>query len=336
MSCKNSDQGCSNNYKVQINTDKNLVGYAWSSNIGWIKFGGLGTPPSGGGFSGQARVEYTTDNSTNANVNTDWELQGWARACAGAAKANCTGGVHPSAGGWGGWISLGGTATNGSSYSVKIKDDAGTLDRSASSAAWGSTVVGWVDFRDVYIDLTTTPTDPDPKICTKAAAPDKCVGDNLIKYDLFCGKKTIDCSVASAASGLTADGGTCEVKGGKPQCVDKIIPTKTPVGNLVATFSATPPWVRKGDNVEFTWSITGDDTTCRVKGSDGDWYSDFKDSNDGATVSETSSKSIDLNLTVFTLWCKTAAADPLEALDTSKVNGGDPVEVNLIPGVYES
>ena len=68
-------------------TTRALNGHAWSSNIGWIKFGGLGGPlntpfPTGGGtVANDARI-----NLTNYN-----RLEGWARACAGMRDpVNCT------------------------------------------------------------------------------------------------------------------------------------------------------------------------------------------------------------------------------------------------------
>ncbi len=68
-------------------TTRALNGHAWSSNIGWIKFGGLGGPlntpfPTGGGtVATDARI-----NLTNYN-----RLEGWARACAGMRDpVNCT------------------------------------------------------------------------------------------------------------------------------------------------------------------------------------------------------------------------------------------------------
>lgn len=116
------------------------AGYAWSENIGWIQFGGLsGFPSAPGNTGGQARVVESPNGST---------LTGWARAVAGGTL---------NSGGWDGWISLNGTATNGSSYATKLR--AGTLPPVLSvseftpgcqnGCAWGSDVVGWVDFSGV-------------------------------------------------------------------------------------------------------------------------------------------------------------------------------------------
>ena len=121
-------------YKVQLDTSTgNLSGYAWSSNIGWIKFGGLSSFPSGG---------------VNANVNVSTgAVTGYARACAGTASGNCSS-MTSRTDGWDGWISLSGTnhatgntaGTGGVTYVV----DGTTATLKGNS--WGSDVVGWLKF----------------------------------------------------------------------------------------------------------------------------------------------------------------------------------------------
>ena len=115
------------------NDSCSLPGYAWSSNIGWIKFGGLSDFPTGGGTSSQ-----------NAQLvgNT---LIGWARACAGTATGDCST-MTSRTDGWDGWISLSGTG-----YGVTF--DSGT--QSFASYAWGSDVIGWVDWSGVIGSAAT-------------------------------------------------------------------------------------------------------------------------------------------------------------------------------------
>jgi len=102
-----------NGYGITIDSNNNfLSGYAWSNNIGWIQFGGLtGFPATGSGT--------TYD---NAKYNSDKTLTGWAKATSAGTSD------------WDGWIALSGTG-----YGVK-------LDGSSSSWAWGSDVLGWIDF----------------------------------------------------------------------------------------------------------------------------------------------------------------------------------------------
>jgi len=113
-------------------------GYAWSENIGWIQFGGLSGFPSGTGAS--------TDG--NAKITNGKVLKGWVRAVAGMSTVNT--------GGWDGWISLNGTA-GGSPYQVTLRAGSSTVVTASDFAppacdngcAWGSEVVGWVDFSGV-------------------------------------------------------------------------------------------------------------------------------------------------------------------------------------------
>lgn len=114
------------------NTTGELSGYAWSDNIGWIKFGGLPAFPSGSGtYSGNAKL------SNN-------KLIGWARACAGTADGKCTS-MTSRTDGWDGWISLSGSALDGSKYGVSLS---GT---DFSGYAWGADVIGWIDFTGVKL-----------------------------------------------------------------------------------------------------------------------------------------------------------------------------------------
>ncbi|MEK7499972.1 MAG: hypothetical protein AAB649_05200, partial [Patescibacteria group bacterium] len=85
----------------------------WSSNIGWIQFGSLSGFPTGTGTQAQ-----------NANINGN-NLKGWARALS-------------YGGGWDGWISL-----SGAGYGVTLAGN------NFDGYAWGSEVVGWVDFDGV-------------------------------------------------------------------------------------------------------------------------------------------------------------------------------------------
>ena len=112
----------------------NLSGYAWSDNIGWIKFGGLSSFPTGSGTSPQ-----------NAQLNSSNKLIGWARACAGTVNGDCST-MESRTDGWDGWISLAGTSVDGQySYGVSLS---GT---DFSGYAWGSDAVGWIDFTGVHL-----------------------------------------------------------------------------------------------------------------------------------------------------------------------------------------
>ncbi len=119
------------NIETPVGNTANIRGFAWSENIGWIKFDPQGPYPESPNYS--ARVDMTTK-----------EISGWARACAGAANADCSGGTNPASGGWDGWIKLRGTATNGTPYGLYI-DDAPDPNE-FRGWAWGGDVVGWISF----------------------------------------------------------------------------------------------------------------------------------------------------------------------------------------------
>ena len=139
---------------IEINqTNGDLTGYAWSPNIGWVKFGGLAGFPGSGG---------------NANIDPDTgEVTGWARACAGTVGgetdtygADCRS-MTSRTDGWDGWIELSGTnhvslasAVKGSLFEkwfanaqsttryegLKMNQETGIV----SGMAWGGNVVGWL------------------------------------------------------------------------------------------------------------------------------------------------------------------------------------------------
>ena len=111
--------GSSDDVKYNLGTGA-LSGYAWSSNIGWIHFaptGGYPESPTTG-----AKLPPADANNPNG---ADGPMTGWAKALAGS-----------SSGGWDGWIKMSGGWTNG------VHRDGNSL----TGYAWGSEVVGWVNF----------------------------------------------------------------------------------------------------------------------------------------------------------------------------------------------
>ena len=115
FNCTNDNSCATSNYGVNKNIDNTLTGYAWSSNIGWIKFGGLDGFP---GSTGNAKIDGN-------------KMVGWVKALS-------------ASGGWDGWISLSGTT-----YGVTMSG------HTFSGYAWGSDVLGWLDFSQVTIKTHT-------------------------------------------------------------------------------------------------------------------------------------------------------------------------------------
>jgi hypothetical protein len=141
--------GVSGPYGLQVDGSGNINGYVWTSNIGWIKFG------NGGGDAYGALSGFPVA-SGNANVNlTTGAVTGWARACGGTASGNCSS-MTSRTDGWDGWIELSGanhatetglSGTNVSSHGVSFNPVSGAF----SGYAWGSDVVGWIDFSGITL-----------------------------------------------------------------------------------------------------------------------------------------------------------------------------------------
>lgn len=185
FNCTSGGNCGSNDYGVNIEANGDLVGYAWSSNYGWLKFGGLSGFPTGPGVS-----------TGNARLNGN-QLEGWVRFCAGASDQNidspnyCIGTVsNPLNGGWDGWVSL-----KGPGYGVTLEPSTGIL----SGFAWGGNdngknIVGWVnfntDFGEVIYEPVTEPTVSlvveSDSIPTGGTVELSWSGANLIESDVGC------------------------------------------------------------------------------------------------------------------------------------------------------
>lgn len=140
-------------YEVVYNTSSfatelgTFTGYAWANpqdatavpaqnNIGAIKFGGLsGFPPA------------TPDNGTNAeNARLLVSIvRGWARACS-VFVNGCSGPLKLDSerGGWDGWISLRGIASDALNTPYGVTYD--SVTGQFGGYAWGGDVIGWINF----------------------------------------------------------------------------------------------------------------------------------------------------------------------------------------------
>ncbi|MCE9585394.1 hypothetical protein K8Q94_02110 [Candidatus Nomurabacteria bacterium] len=141
FNCKDNNSCASSSYGVNINPDTGIIsGYAWSPNYGWLKFGGLSDFPIGSGtVSENAKLDLSTGIVT-----------GWARFCSVASNTNtCLGfaGNNTSNGGWDGWVSL-----NGKDYKVSFDKET----KKINGYAWGSDIVGWINFSDLKIPYSVS------------------------------------------------------------------------------------------------------------------------------------------------------------------------------------
>jgi hypothetical protein len=138
---------------INVDASGNLSGYAWSSNIGWIKFGGLSNYPTGGAAGAPAKIDMASGKVT-----------GWSRFCAGTANGDCSS-MTSRTDGWDGWVELSGAnhPTNasgdaGSAITSGVKMDAKTGH--ITGMAWGGEVVGWLNFNAILGVGATTTTPP--------------------------------------------------------------------------------------------------------------------------------------------------------------------------------
>ena len=135
---------------------RSLSGYAWSSNIGWISFKGsspdYGVTLFGNNFSGYAwssnigwirffkiEGEVSPDGGDSGVSLNGSNVEGWARACS-VFQNGCSGSLKSDSerGGWDGWIKM--DPMNDPTYDVRLEGS------SLKGFAWGSDVVGWIDF----------------------------------------------------------------------------------------------------------------------------------------------------------------------------------------------
>ena len=116
FNCSNTSSCSAFDYKVVLNEDGTLTGYAWSSNIGWIQFGYSAGFPS---------VSGTVASNVRNNAGS---LVGWARALS-------------YTGGWDGWISF-----------ITPQSNVSLVGNNFLGYAWGSSVLGWIRFDGAGVD----------------------------------------------------------------------------------------------------------------------------------------------------------------------------------------
>ncbi|MBP6858507.1 MAG: hypothetical protein KBC33_01595 [Candidatus Pacebacteria bacterium] len=159
-------------YKVQLKANGDLTGYAWSSNIGWIKF-----DPSLTGTDAPVGAAKARVNTANGQVS------GYIRACAGTVNKDCNVGTRTD--GWDGWISLSGTNHDTGNNPTNDAGNGGvTYVESGSTAtlkgySWGSDVVGWLRFSPTATVDTKVKNDSDDSILSFSATSGASSGRTL-------------------------------------------------------------------------------------------------------------------------------------------------------------
>lgn len=209
LNCSNSDSCISNNFGIRIEADGVLSGQAWSDNIGWIS-------------SSEADLLDCPAAPCSARL-TESGLDGWMRALAGGTAES---------GGWDGWIRLRGESP---SYGVLRN---GSL---FSGFAWGSTVVGWLDFSFAGTN--------DAQLCSPVFA---CTDDGtgLLRREYRDGQCVSATFFATCAPGVCSLG-ACVYDDAEPE----------PVADL----RAVPSIVRSGETAKLFWS-SENALSCAVRG----------------------------------------------------------------------
>ena len=318
-----------NNNKVNAGVSHNLSGYAWSDNIGWISFNctdlsscsttdyGVGINSSDGNLFGYAwspNIGWITFNQSelsgcpsgtcvaNLSQNT---LSGWAKALSSSDSES---------GGWDGWISL-----NGGNYGVTFD----TNNKKFSGYAWGSDVIGWVDFNPQYGgivkgNLTASLSvsknniskgDPITITWTSALATG-CTGTNfstggttagnVVDYPVLTINYTLTCindfDLVSDVEQVQVWNTECSDgvdndSDGKIDYPNDLGCTGLSDNNesssefVTMSISANPIRVRVGDTTVITWSA-GSVNSCSVSGTNGDSWQGTSGSQNTSAISE--------------------------------------------------
>jgi hypothetical protein len=158
-----------------------LSGYAWSENIGWIKFDPVGLYPACPGTTCPVNPNYFAKYTPATK-----KITGWARACAGTVNGDCNNATRTD--GWDGWILMGpvdkGTGDNGTWIDNSLSPN------EFKNWAWGGDIVGWVSLNHLtggsaieYKVYLSAPLNTPPVVSDLAVEYDYCVNDlNSIKF----------------------------------------------------------------------------------------------------------------------------------------------------------
>lgn len=265
-----------------------ISGYGWSETIGWISFSGSGygmsVDASGtiSGYGWSEHVGWVSAQSSDlagcpsapctATINSSGALQGWMRVLAGGTSQS---------GGWDGFIRL-----SGSNYGP-VRQSSGSF----LGYAWGSDVVGWVDFQNVSTDFAAEPSaDLKVRIVGSSTWQDSLTVQPTDEIELAWNQSstantsscqsvppTYQFSTGGAVSGTdsTVDapiGNTSNVyrlicySSSGAQKIDTV--TVNTVGGVGARFcpGSKTDFVRRDSNVSLCWELgTNDPSMCSIK-----------------------------------------------------------------------
>lgn len=125
-----------------------LSGYAWSDNIGWVSFDGVNVDTNNdiSGYAWSDNIGWVSFNETTGCPQAPCKpkiiankMIGWAKVLSADNK------------GWDGWLSLSTQTGDSITYGPTLSGN------TFSGYAWGSDVVGWLDFSQVTGLVTSSP-----------------------------------------------------------------------------------------------------------------------------------------------------------------------------------
>lgn len=232
LNCINTNGCGASDYGVSIDpVTGNMAGYAWSDNIGWISFNAAETSgcPTG---------------SCQANININTGISsGWAKALAGNSSS-----------GWDGWISL-----KGSNYGINLNTGTGVL----SGYAWGSSVVGWVQFNGIVaignpvLTLTANPATLSAPGSTTLAwtssnvQSSSCVASANPSNAGWSGPQPASGSVSVPVNQTTTFTISCVDSSGSPISASATVTVNV---NASLVLQASSQSVQSGNTIDLTWN----------------------------------------------------------------------------------
>ena len=238
FNCTNDNSCDSSNYGMYVDSSGSLHGYGWSDSIGWVS-----AEPSDISGCPSSPCTPTLSGTT---------LTGWFRALAGAQESD----------GWDGWISL-----NGSGYGPTLGQN-----NFFSGYVWGSDVVGWIDFSQVFVALPT---------CTPSYS---CQDSSTILYhDAAC--QTTTYTTCESPTFCATGSSICLYPN----------PTFVASGQLTGHLQLTPKLVQAGQTTMVTWNVENVES-CSVTGDNSNAWTGLQGEKQSSPITKQ---------TRFTLVCDT-------------------------------
>lgn len=317
-----------NRGSVEASVSHNLSGYAWSDTIGWISFNctdtnscgtsdyGVGVSESNGtlfGYAWSSNIGWITFNQN--------ELSGCPSGSCIASLSNgtLTGWAHvlssqdAESGGWDGWISL-----DGDNYGVTFDENTNEF----SGFAWGSAIVGWVDFNSLYggvintdLEVSLTVSDNnisegDPvtitwtsTLATECSSSNFSTGNALsgnvvatpnstTNYSILCSNsfdsaedsKTVNVWNTECADGIDNDNDG-DIDLDDLGCGSYADDNESSSEFVEMFISSSKKFIRFGDFTVITWSAEGVNS-CTVDGTNGDSWTGTDDSKNSSSITE--------------------------------------------------